>query len=361
VAVQRESTAGPVAVTGRALAPYTTLGLGGPARSLLVARDRDELVSAVRAADDAGERLLVLGGGSNVVLADEGFDGTVVLIRTSGVDERAGTDGTVHLTVAAGEEWDGFVARAVAAGLAGLECLSGIPGSVGAGPIQNIGAYGQEVADTCMEVQVWDRRDAVVRLLAAQDCGFAYRTSVFKQDARYVVLAVTFALTRSGRSAPVRYAQLADALGLPIGADAPLAQVRETVLALRRGKGMVLDPDDPDCRSVGSFFLNPVLERPDFEELCRRAGTTPPHWPADGRVKVSAAWLVETGGFPRGYRRGAVAVSGKHSLALVHLGGGSTAELLALAGEIVDGVRDATGVTLHPEARIIPARAVTAS
>ena len=347
----------PSARCATVLAPYTTLGLGGPARSLVVARGEAELIGAVRGADAAGEPLLVLGGGSNVVLADEGFDGTVVLVRSTGIGV-AGAADPVRVTVAAGEEWDEVVRRTVEAGLCGLECLSGIPGSAGAGPIQNVGAYGQEVADSCLEVRVWDRAGDTVRVLPAAACAFGYRTSVFKQDERYVVLSVTFGLTRDTRSAPVRYAQLAGALGIGVGERAPLGAARETVLRLRRDKGMVIDPADPDSRSVGSFFLNPVLSSREFAALAARSGVEPPHWPAgDGRIKVSAAWLVEAGGFRKGYGRGPVGVSGKHALALVHRGGGTTGQLLALADEIVAGVQAATGVRLHPEARIIPARA----
>jgi UDP-N-acetylmuramate dehydrogenase len=342
-------------LTAAPLAPYTTLGLGGPADDLVIASEESALISAVREADAAGIPVLILGGGSNVVLADDGFAGRVVLVRTGGVQVRSGQE-TVEVQVAAGEEWDGLVRRTVDQGLAGLECLSGIPGRTGGAPIQNVGAYGQEVADTCVEVRVWDRADGEVRVLPADDCGFAYRTSIFKQDpARYVVLSVRFALTASDRSAPIRYAQLAEALDVPLGERAPLARVRDTVLSLRRGKGMVLDPGDPDSRSVGSFFLNPVLESAEYDALTARLGRTPPHWLAgDGQVKVSAAWLVEAGGFRRGHGDGPVGISGKHSLALIHRGGGRTADLIALADEIVLGVQRRTGVTLHPEARIIP-------
>jgi UDP-N-acetylmuramate dehydrogenase len=345
-------------VTRAPLAPYTTLGLGGPADDLVIAHDEQALIAAVDSADAAGVPVLILGGGSNVVLADEGFAGRAILVRTAGVQlERA--DGTVRVTVAAGEEWDDLVCRTLDAGLAGLECLSGIPGRSGGAPIQNVGAYGQEVAETCLEVRVWDRKDRAVRALPADACGFAYRTSVFKQHpGRYVVLSVKFGLGPSDLSAPIRYAQLAEALDVSLGERVPLQLVRDTVLSLRRSKGMVLDPDDPDSRSVGSFFLNPVLEAADYAELTTRLGRTPPHWPAgspdSGQVKVSAAWLVEAGGFGRGYGEGPVGISGKHALALIHRGGGRTADLLALADEIVKGVQRATGVTLHPEARIIP-------
>lgn len=340
---------------GAPLAPYTTLGLGGPADDLVIVHDEQALIGAVRDADDEGTPVLILGGGSNVVLADEGFAGRVVLVRTSGVELESAGAGVV-VTVAAGEEWDDVVRRTVEREQAGLECLSGIPGRTGGAPIQNVGAYGQEVADTCIDVRVWDRQHGCVLVLPAGDCDFAYRTSVFKQHpGRFVVLSVRFGLRSSELSAPIRYAQLGEALDVPLGEPAPLSLVRDTVLSLRRSKGMVLDPDDPDSRSVGSFFLNPVLEAADFDALAARLGRTPPHWPADnGHVKVSAAWLVEAGGFRRGYGDGPVGISGKHSLALIHRGGGRTSDLLALADEIVGGVQRVTGVHLHPEARIIP-------
>src|SRR5215475_7890223 len=279
-----------------ALADYTTLRLGGPARRLVEAATEAEIVAAVRAADERGEPLLVLGGGSNLVVADEGFPGTVVRVATSGVHRRiaghgAGGNGTegngedpVELTVAAGEDWDAVVAGCVGEGLAGLECLSGIPGRTGATPIQNVGAYGQEVAERIISVRVYDRARRAVTDLASADCGFGYRTSAFKRSlqaappagpaavtGRFVVLSVRFLLVRDLLSAPVRYPELARALGLPEVGRAPLPAVRSAVLGLRRGKGMVLDPDDPDTRSVGSFFLNPVLDRGQFSAVERAA------------------------------------------------------------------------------------------
>ena len=282
------------------LADLTTLRLGGPARRLVAATTEDEVVACVREADAAGEPLLVLAGGSNVVVADEGFPGTVVHVLTSG-DERDGDT----LTVQAGEPWDPLVERAVRDGLAGIECLSGIPGSVGATPIQNVGAYGQEVSDTIVAVRVLDRESGRVETLAPGDCGFAYRSSVFKRTpGRWVVLAVAFALEASGASRPIRYAELARALGVEPGETAPLADVREAVLALRRRKGMVVDPADPDSVSAGSFFTNPILDAEAFARLERRVADRLgpdqqlPRWPEpDGRTKTSAAWLIERAGF----------------------------------------------------------------
>ena len=336
------------------LSELTTLRLGGPARALLEARSEAELLDAVRGGDGP---LLLVAGGSNLVVADTGFPGTVVRVLTAGVEERE-RDGRVELTVQAGEEWEPFVARCVAAGLAGVESLSGIPGSIGATPIQNVGAYGQEVAETVVSVRVLDRERDVVEDLPAADCGFAYRSSAFKRaPGRWVVLAVTFALERRELSAPLTYADLARTVAVEPGEGAPLADVREAVLGLRRGKGMVLDAADPDSVSAGSFFTNPILEADAFAALETRAAEhgRPPRFPeADGRVKTSAAWLIERAGFRRGHGDpSGIAISSKHTLALTNRGGGTTAELLALAREIAGGVRDRFGVELEPEPTLV--------
>jgi UDP-N-acetylmuramate dehydrogenase len=331
-------------VEKRPLAPLTTLGLGGPAARLVEARTEAEVAEAVRS---AYEPLLVLAGGSNVVIADEGFPGTVVHVLTRGVER----DG-LRLTVQAGESWDELVAACVADGLQGFECLPGIPGSVGATPIQNVGAYGQEVAETVESVRVLDRASGRIEDMPAADCGFGYRSSIFKYRDRRVVLSVTFRLRDEPLSGPLRYAELARALDVPVGGRAPLADVREAVLALRRAKGMVIDPADPDSVSAGSFFTNPILEADAFAALAARTGPelSPPAFPEpDGRIKTSAAWLIERAGFRRGYRRGRVGISTKHSLALVNRGGASTAELMDLAREIAAGVQAAFGIALHPE------------
>jgi UDP-N-acetylmuramate dehydrogenase len=243
------------------------------------------------------------------------------------------------------------VAGAVGDGLVGVECLAGIPGSVGATPIQNVGAYGQEVSETIASVRVLDRRCGEVMELAPEECGFGYRTSAFKRaPGERVVLAVDFVLERADASAPVRYGELARALGVQLGARAPAAAVREAVLGLRRGKGMVVDPADPDSVSAGSFFTNPILAAQDFEALERRARERPPAFgEPDGRVKTSAAWLVERAGFGRGYGDGRAGISSKHTLALVNRGGATTAELVALAREIAAGVAERFGVELVPE------------
>jgi len=325
------------------LAPLTTLRLGGPARRLVPVATEGELVDAVREAD---EPLLLLAGGSNLVLPDAGWPGLVVRVQTRGVQRDGGL-----LEVQAGEAWDELVAMTVAEGLAGFECLAGIPGTVGATPIQNVGAYGQEVSQTVRSVRVLDRGTGAVAELAPADCGFTYRSSAFKRTpGRWVVLAVTFALEPAGASQPLRYAELARALGVEPGGSAPLADVRAAVLALRRGKGMVVDPGDPDSVSAGSFFTNPILEAGAFAALEPR----PPAFPQpDGRVKTSAAWLIERAGFRKGYARGRVAISSKHALALVNRGGATTAELLALAREVAAGVHDRFGVELQPEPTIV--------
>jgi UDP-N-acetylmuramate dehydrogenase len=338
------------------LAAHTTLRLGGPAGQLVTATNPDEIRQCVRAVTAAGGPSLILGGGSNVVIADDGFPGTVILIRSRGVRVVARDGDTVTVRVAAGEPWDEVVAAAVGAGWAGLECLSGIPGATGATPIQNVGAYGQEVAETITRVQVLDRLTDRLGWMTPAECRFGYRTSVFKRSDRWVVLSVEFRLRHSPVSTPVRYAELAGALGRPLGARVPLPVARDAVLALRAAKGMVLDPDDPDTYSAGSFFTNPVLGAAAAATLRQRATGLgePPAWPGgDGLVKVGAAWLIEQAGFRKGYGGQGVAISAKHTLALTNRGAGTTAGLLALAGEIRDGVRDRFGVTLHPEVALV--------
>jgi UDP-N-acetylmuramate dehydrogenase len=337
--------------TSAPLAELTTLGLGGPARRLLPVATEQELVAAVRELDAAGEPLLVLAGGSNVVIADAGFDGTVVHVRTRGIVR----DGD-SLVVQAGESWDGVVAEAGAQKLAGIEALSGIPGSAGATPIQNVGAYGQDVSQTVASVRVLDRASGTIEELPAEACSFTYRHSSFKGRDDRIVLSVRFDLDPSadGLGRPVAYAELARTLGVEVGERAPLEEVRAAVLQLRRGKGMVVDPADPDSVSAGSFFTNPILSQVAFAALQARAAAggdgEPPSWPEpDGRVKTSAAWLIQRAGFARGHGDGRVGISAKHTLALVNRGGGTTAELVAFAREIAAGVEQAFGVALVPE------------
>nr|CTQ93437.1 UDP-N-acetylenolpyruvoylglucosamine reductase (EC 1.1.1.158) [Kibdelosporangium sp. MJ126-NF4] len=339
------------------LSGYTTLRLGGPAARFVEARSAREVVDAVREADASGAPVLVLGGGSNVLVADDGFDGTVVHIASKGVTEDCTTPGLVQLTAEAGENWDEVVAKTVAAGLGGLECLSGIPGLVGATPVQNVGAYGVEVAEVLVSVDLLDRASGEVRTLTADQLGLAYRTSVLKGTDRAVVLRVRFELADTGMSAPIRYAELANTLGVAPGERVPVDRVRQSVLDLRRGKGMVLDEDDNDTWSAGSFFTNPVLPHGEFEDVVARiaAHVGPdvrvPQYPAESGGKLSAAWLIERAGFAKGYPGpgGRVSLSHSHTLALTNRGDGTTADLLALASEVQDGVHKVFGVRLEAE------------
>jgi UDP-N-acetylmuramate dehydrogenase len=328
----------------------TTLRLGGAAARFLEARDEDALVAAVADADARGEPVFVLGGGSNVVVADEGFAGLVVRVATRGVEVARDGD-AVTVDVAAGEEWDSLVERATREAWSGIESLSGIPGLVGATPIQNVGAYGQEVKETIVRVLAYDRIRRERVEMDAPSCEFSYRASVFKRSDRFVVLRVVFRLPVRDEGA-VRYAELAGALGRAEGEAAPLATIREAVIRLRRAKGMVLDPGDPESVSAGSFFVNPVV---DAEALVRveaalAPGESLPRFPAgEGRTKLSAGWLVEHAGFAKGFGEGRVWVSRKHALALVNRGGATTRELRALAEAIARGVRERFGVQLVPE------------
>ena len=330
------------------LAPLTTLQLGGAASRLIEVEREEEIVDAVNDADAKSEPLFVLGRGSNIVVADEGIAGLVVHMATRGVEIHK-EKGDALADVAAGEDWDDFVARAVTEGWSGLECMSGIPGLVGATPIQNVGAYGQEVSETIASVRVYDRATRRFVDIEARDCHFAYRTSAFKRNDRFVVTRVRFVL-RPGGESQVRYAELARALSVPLGTRAPLRIVREAVVGLRRAKGMVLSADDAESVSVGSFFVNPIVDSAALAEITARAGTAPPHFDTDdGRHKVAAAWLVERAGFVKGWGEGRVGVSGKHALALVNRGGATARELLMVARAVRDGVRTRFGVILEPE------------
>lgn len=335
------------------LASLTTFRLGGPAARLLTAATDAEVVEAVREADDSGTPLLVVGGGSNLVIGDKGFDGTVLRIATKGFV----LDGTT-VELAAGEVWAEAVARTVEAGLAGVECLAGIPGSAGATPIQNVGAYGQEVSSTITEVVAYDRKSGETVTIPNSECAFSYRHSRFKAEPdRFVVLRVRFELEdANGLSAPLKYPETARAMGVEQGERVPVSAARETVLRLRAGKGMVLDADDHDTWSAGSFFTNPILDATQYAAFLDRvherlgADTAPPAYPAgDGLTKTSAAWLIDKAGFTKGYGTGPARISTKHTLALTNRGEAVTEDLLALAREVVAGVRDAFGVTLVNE------------
>jgi UDP-N-acetylmuramate dehydrogenase len=331
------------------LGPMTTLEIGGPARHFCEAVTENMVVDALRWADRRGVPVAIVGGGSNLVVADDGFDGLAMRVAIPGFEVGDGTDAAL-VSVAAGEPWDEVVARTVEKNLAGLECLSGIPGSAGATPIQNVGAYGQEVSSAIVRVSVIDRVTGRRGDLAPQDCEFGYRSSRFKREPdRFVVLGVTFRLIPGG-SPTVRYRQLEERLAT---LDAPpgLAEVRSAVLDLRRSKSMVIEASDANRRSVGSFFVNPTVTSAQANRIQETEPTAElPRFPAEqGNIKIPAAWLIERCGFWRGMRRGAVGVSSRHSLALVHHGGGTAEDLIALARDIRDTVRDRFGIDLQPE------------
>ena len=331
------------------LGPLTTLGVGGGARWFVRATTPEEIAAAHRWARDEQLPLFVLGGGSNLVVADRGFEGLVVQIAVDGID--VGRDGAETVfRVGAGESWDGLVAAAVARGLAGLECLSGIPGSVGGTPVQNVGAYGQEVSETIRELTVFDRGASHLTTMSGAECRFAYRTSRFKREdaGRFVICEVRFAL-RPGPPT-VTYPDLVRACAGGASGSVTLDDVRQVVLAIRRRKGMVIDESDPDTRSVGSFFMNPVVTAGVREQLAEASNTAVPGFPMPGgQVKIPAAWLIERAGFARGHRRGCMGVSSKHPLALVNLGGATAREVVDLATEIKRRVADQFGIGLQPE------------
>ena len=333
------------------LADHTTLRVGGPADRFVVATTEAEVIEAVADCDRRGEPVLVVGGGSNLLVADDGFRGTVVLVATRGIAADVSACAGASVRVAAGENWEAFVAEAVAREWSGVEALSGIPGSVGATPIQNVGAYGAEVAQTIASVRTWDRERAAQRTFALADCGFGYRTSRFKREpGRYLVLEVTFQFPLASLSGPVAYAELARTLGVEVGQRAPAAEVREAVLGLRRGKGMVLDEADHDTWSAGSFFTNPVLTA---EQAARLPDDAPRFPAAGGLVKTSAAWLIQHAGFGRGFGGAPASLSTKHALALTNRGGATASDLAALARTVRDGVAARYGVTLVPEVNLV--------
>jgi UDP-N-acetylmuramate dehydrogenase len=342
------------------LAPLTTFRLGGPARFFVEARSSGEVQEAAAFAAAKDVPLFVLGGGSNLVVADSGWPGLVLKVAIPGIDQRAGHNragkndaGQVLFDVGAGESWDRFVSHAVIAKCAGVECLSGIPGSVGGTPVQNVGAYGQEVSETIESVEVFDQKDGQVRELCAEACGFAYRSSIFNtsERGRFVILRVTYALTPGGE-AHLEYADLQRHFeGRETRPN--LAETREAVRHIRARKGMLIVPGDPDCQSAGSFFKNPILSQAQHEDLQKRAaakGLHLPSYPAlESHKKVSAAWLVEKSGFARGYGLGHVGISSKHALAIVNRGGATAAEVLALKDQIQQRVQEIWDVRLEPE------------
>ncbi len=348
------------------LSDLTTFRLGGPAPDLTTVRTADEVSRTVGSADRANTGVLILGGGSNLVVADAGIDTPIIEIGIRGVRIDRHVDGTASVTVGAGEGWDDVVAQLTAEGFGQLATLSGIPGSTGATPVQNVGAYGTEIADVLTGVTMFDRKAGLIREVPAAELRLGYRSSTLRGTDRAVITDITMEL--SDRPVTIRYGELARTLAVEPGDSAPAAAVREAVLALRRAKGMVLDPDDPDTRSAGSFFTNPILDGEQARDADRAirarlgAEVSYPSYPvkgsttdgSQGLVKLSAAWLIERAGFTKGYPGpgGRVAVSGKHTLALTNRGG-STEDLICLAREIRDGVRSAFGVDLHPEPLLI--------
>lgn len=316
------------------LGPLTTLGVGGPASFLLRARSEDQVLEGFEFARSRDLPVFVLGGGSNILVSDSGFDGVVIRIELRGVS--ALEDGKI--TVAAGEDWDGFVAGSVRENLAGIECLSGIPGTVGGTPVQNVGAYGEEVSESIVSVRCYDRASGKIVELANSECGFAYRTSIFNTTdrERYVVLATTFQLAPGGEPR-ITYRDLAEHFA---GREPTLSETREAVIAVRRSKSMVIDPDDPNRRSAGSFFKNPIVSLAAFEAISSRFGGSVPKFPAgEGSVKIPAAWLIEQAGFRRGFIMGPAGISTNHTLAIVNRGGATAADIIALATAIRDTVR----------------------
>lgn len=336
------------------LAPLTTFRIGGPARFFVEATLRSEVKEAVDFTRGRNLPLFVLGGGSNLVISDAGWPGLVLKIAITGIERQpTEVDGKALFDVGAGEFWDEFVSSAVRASCGGVECLSGIPGSVGGTPVQNVGAYGQEVSDTIESVEVFDLKDGQVRELCREACGFAYRTSIFNttECGRFIILRVTYALT-PGAAPHLAYADLKRYFEGRTS-NPTLAETSEAVREIRARKGMLIVEGDPDCRSAGSFFKNPVLSEEAHAELNRRAaakGLAVPSYPAlDKNKKVSAAWLVEHSGFSRGYALGHAGISSKHALALINRGGATAADILALKNQIQDRVEETWGVRLEPE------------
>jgi UDP-N-acetylmuramate dehydrogenase len=341
------------------LANHTTFRIGGPARDFVTATTEAEIIAAVSAADERGEPLLILSGGSNMLIADTGFAGVVVRIASKGIDADMSPCAGAIVSVQAGEVWDEFVAFALAKGWVGVEALSGIPGLVGAAPVQNIGAYGQDVAGSIAQVRTYDREARSVRTFSVTECAFGYRDSMFKRavmpgqvSGRYVVLAVQFQFRRGTLGMPIRYAELATALGVAVGAQVDAAKVRETVLELRTAKGMTTSRDDHDSWSAGSFFTNPVIP----PEAAAMLPVDAPRFPQpDGAIKTSAAWLIDHAGFAKGFGLpgSPATLSSRHVLALTNRGDATAADVLALARTIRDGVRDTYGITLVPEPLLV--------
>ncbi len=328
---------------------YTSLRVGGPAKNFVNVSTEAEIIAAIEAAGDSP--VLILGGGSNVLIADSGFEGTVIHIANNQAESEVDACSGATLTIGAGENWDAFVAATINRGFAGLETLSGIPGTVGAAPIQNIGAYGHEVAEFITRVRTYDRQAKAIKTFTNSECEFEYRNSHFKKNpGRYIVLSVQFQLRLGEISTPITYAELADKLGIAVGEKAPVVETRNAVMELRAAKGMLLNPEDKDSWSAGSFFTNPILSSDVAAALPEGA----PQWPtSDGRVKTSAAWLIQNSGIDKGQTHGGARVSTKHVLALTNTGSATAEEIAQLAREVRASVQEKFGITLEPEVNLV--------
>ena len=331
------------------LRDYTSLRVGGPAENFINVSTEAEVIAAIEAAGDSP--ILVIGGGTNVLIADSGFAGTVIHISNNEVTAEVDACSGATLTIGAGENWDQFVETTINRGFAGLETLSGIPGTVGAAPIQNIGAYGHEVSEFITQVRTYDRQAKAIRTFTNSECKFEYRSSIFKKNpGRYIVLTVQFQIRIGEISAPITYAELATKLNIAVGDKAPVTQTRSAVMELRGSKGMLLDPNDKDSWSAGSFFTNPIVSI----EVAATLPEDAPRWPtSDGRIKISAAWLIQRSGIEKGYTHGGAQISSKHVLALTNSGGASSTEILELAREVQKSVLDKFAITLEAEVNLI--------
>jgi UDP-N-acetylmuramate dehydrogenase len=328
---------------------YTSLRVGGPAKSIVNVATEAEIIAAIEAAGDSP--VLIIGGGSNVLISDSGFEGTVIHIANNQAESEIDACSGATLTIGAGEDWDDFVRTSIERGFAGLETLSGIPGTVGAAPIQNIGAYGHEVSEFITRVRTYDRHAKSVKTFTNAECEFEYRTSHFKKHpGRYIVLSVQFQLRIGEISTPITYAELAKKLGVEVGEKAPVADTRKAVMELRAAKGMLLNPDDKDSWSAGSFFTNPIVS----VEVAAKLPEEAPKWPtSDGRIKTSAAWLIEHSGIDKGKSHGGARISTKHVLALTNSGSATAEELVQLAREVRNSVQEKFGITLEPEVNLV--------
>ena len=331
------------------LRDYTSLRVGGPAGNFVEVSTEAEVIAAIEAAGDSP--VLIIGGGTNVLIADSGFEGTVIHISNHAVTSEVDACSGATLTIGAGENWDEFVQTTINRGFAGLETLSGIPGTVGAAPIQNIGAYGHEVSEFITQVRTYDRQAKAIKTFTNSECEFEYRNSIFKKTpGRYIVISVQFQLRIGEISAPITYDELATKLEIAVGDKALVIKTREAVMQLRGAKGMLLDPNDKDSWSAGSFFTNPIVT----VEFAAKLPADAPRWPtADGRIKISAAWLIQNSGIEKGYSHGGAQISNKHVLALTNSGGASSTEILELAREVKKSVMDRFAIALEAEVNLI--------